>query len=63
MLQVYWMVGQEGKVPPVWPDSLSTKINLKNPMKFTFMDNKYKTFIAVSDYIFVSIDNWKKRGL
>nr|XP_034172549.1 5'-3' exonuclease PLD3-like isoform X3 [Osmia lignaria] len=48
IFDVYWMVGQEGKVPPAWPDSLSTKINLKNPMKFTFMDNKYKTFISSS---------------
>ncbi|XP_012151519.2 5'-3' exonuclease PLD3 [Megachile rotundata] len=48
IFDVYWMVSEEGKIPAVWPDSFTTKINLKNPMKFTFMDNKYKTFIASS---------------
>lgn len=46
--QVYWKLGEDGKVPSTWPDSLSTKINIDNPMNFTNMDNKYKLFIAVS---------------
>ncbi|XP_017799129.1 PREDICTED: phospholipase D3-like [Habropoda laboriosa] len=49
IFDVYWTVGGEGgKIPAVWPDSLGTKINLKNPMNFTFMDNRYKTFVASS---------------
>jgi len=47
-LQVYWKLGEDGKVPSTWPDSLSTKINIDNPMNFTYMENKYKIFIAVS---------------
>jgi len=45
---VYWKLSEDGKVPSTWPDSLSTKINIDNPMNFTYMDNKYKLFIAVS---------------
>ncbi|XP_014480692.1 PREDICTED: phospholipase D3-like [Dinoponera quadriceps] len=48
IFDVYWKLGQDGKVPSTWPDSLSTKINIDNPMNFTYMDNKYKLFIASS---------------
>lgn len=50
LLQVYWTVGEDGKIPAAWPDSFNTKINEKSPMNFTFMDNKYRTFIAVSTH-------------
>ncbi|EFN84877.1 Phospholipase D3 [Harpegnathos saltator] len=48
IFDVYWKLGQDGKVPSTWPDSLSTKINLDNPMNFTYMDNKYRLFVASS---------------
>ncbi|XP_076750929.1 5'-3' exonuclease PLD3 [Xylocopa sonorina] len=48
IFDAYWTVGKEGKIPSVWPDSFNTKINSKNPMNFTFMGNRYKTFIASS---------------
>ena len=48
IFDAYWTVAADGKIPPVWPDTLSTNINIKNPMNFTFMDNKYETFIASS---------------
>ncbi|XP_076245485.1 5'-3' exonuclease PLD3 isoform X2 [Calliopsis andreniformis] len=48
IFDVYWIVAEHGKIPSSWPDSFSTKINEKNPMNFTFMDNKYQTFIASS---------------
>ncbi|XP_012223859.1 5'-3' exonuclease PLD3-like [Linepithema humile] len=48
IFDVYWKLGEDGKVPSTWPDSLSTKINIDNPMNFTYMDNKYKLFIASS---------------
>ncbi|CAK9831259.1 5'-3' exonuclease PLD3 [Anthophora retusa] len=49
IFDVYWTVGGDGgKIPSVWPDSFGTKINLKNPMDFTFMDNRYKAFVASS---------------
>ncbi|OAD52164.1 Phospholipase D3 [Eufriesea mexicana] len=48
IFDVYWTVGDDGKIPSVWPDSLNTRINSKNPMNFTFMNNKYKTFVASS---------------
>ncbi|KAL0100165.1 hypothetical protein PUN28_019537 [Cardiocondyla obscurior] len=46
--QVYWKLSEDGKVPATWPASLSTKININNPINFTYMDNKYKLFIASS---------------
>lgn len=48
IFDVYWKLGEDGKVPSTWPDSLSTKINIDNPMNFTYMENKYKIFIASS---------------
>ncbi|XP_003393457.1 5'-3' exonuclease PLD3 isoform X1 [Bombus terrestris] len=48
IFDIYWTVGNDGKIPSVWPDYLNTRINLKNPMNFTFMNNKYKTFVASS---------------
>ncbi|XP_012528482.1 5'-3' exonuclease PLD3 [Monomorium pharaonis] len=48
IFDVYWKLGEDGKVPSTWPDSFSTKINIDNPMNFTNMDNKYKLFIASS---------------
>ncbi|KAG7201489.1 hypothetical protein KM043_004248 [Ampulex compressa] len=48
IFDVYWKLGADGKVPPVWPDSLSTKINVDNPMNLTLADNRYKMFIASS---------------
>lgn len=48
IFDVYWKLGEDGKVPSTWPDSLSTKINIDNPMNFTYMENKYKLFIASS---------------
>lgn len=48
IFDVYWTIGNDGKIPSVWPDYLNTRINLKNPMNFTFMNNKYKTFVASS---------------
>ncbi|XP_077255467.1 5'-3' exonuclease PLD3 isoform X2 [Temnothorax americanus] len=48
IFDVYWKLGEDGKVPSTWPDSLSTKINIDNPMNFTYKDNKYKLFIASS---------------
>lgn len=48
MLQIYWAIGENGKIPSVWPDTFNTKINLKNPINFTYMNNKYKVFVAVS---------------
>ncbi|CAL1688368.1 unnamed protein product [Lasius platythorax] len=48
IFDVYWKLGEDGKVPSTWPDSLSTKINIDNPMNFTYMENKYKMFIASS---------------
>ncbi|XP_071861664.1 5'-3' exonuclease PLD3 isoform X2 [Bombus fervidus] len=52
IFDVYWTVGNDGKIPSVWPDYLNTRINLKNPMNFTFMNNKYKTFVASSPPLF-----------
>ncbi|XP_070164828.1 5'-3' exonuclease PLD3 [Polyergus mexicanus] len=48
IFDVYWKLGEDGKVPSTWPDSFSTKINIDNPMNFTYMENKYKIFIANS---------------
>ncbi|XP_072752667.1 5'-3' exonuclease PLD3 [Anoplolepis gracilipes] len=48
IFDVYWKLSEDGKVPSTWPDSLSTKINIDNPMNFTYMENKYKIFIASS---------------
>ncbi|KAL6427493.1 hypothetical protein ACFW04_008771 [Cataglyphis niger] len=48
IFDVYWKLGKDGKVPSTWPDSFSTKINIDNPMNFTYMENKYKIFIASS---------------
>ncbi|XP_011638332.1 phospholipase D3-like isoform X1 [Pogonomyrmex barbatus] len=48
IFDVYWKLSEDGKVPSTWPDSLSTKININNPLNFTYMDNKYKLFIASS---------------
>ncbi|KYM89583.1 Phospholipase D3 [Atta colombica] len=48
IFDVYWKLSEDGKVPSTWPDSFSTKINIDNPMNFTYMDNKYKLFIASS---------------
>lgn len=48
IFDVYWKLGEDGKVPSTWPDFLSTKINIDNPMNFTNMGNKYKLFIASS---------------
>nr|XP_033199250.1 phospholipase D3-like isoform X1 [Bombus vancouverensis nearcticus]XP_033199251.1 phospholipase D3-like isoform X1 [Bombus vancouverensis nearcticus]XP_033199252.1 phospholipase D3-like isoform X1 [Bombus vancouverensis nearcticus] len=48
IFDVYWTIGNDGKIPSVWPEYLNTRINLKNPMNFTFMNNKYKTFVASS---------------
>ncbi|XP_043266213.1 5'-3' exonuclease PLD3-like [Colletes gigas] len=48
IFDVYWTVAEDNKVPSVWPDSFNTKINLDNPMTFTFMNNRYRTFIASS---------------
>ncbi|KAL0100167.1 hypothetical protein PUN28_019537 [Cardiocondyla obscurior] len=48
IFDVYWKLSEDGKVPATWPASLSTKININNPINFTYMDNKYKLFIASS---------------
>nr|XP_033328815.1 phospholipase D3-like [Megalopta genalis] len=48
IFDVYWTVAEDGKVPAVWPDSLNTNINVNNPINFTFMDNRYRTFISSS---------------
>ncbi|XP_011315372.1 phospholipase D3 isoform X2 [Fopius arisanus] len=48
IFEVYWQLGKEGKVPPNWPDSLSTKINVNRTMNFTLDNNRYKSFIASS---------------
>lgn len=48
IFDVYWQLGEEGKIPSTWPDSLSTKINMNNTMNFTLNNNKYRSFIASS---------------
>ncbi|XP_057334123.1 5'-3' exonuclease PLD3-like isoform X1 [Microplitis mediator] len=49
IFEVYWQLGKEGRIPPSWPDSLKTKININNPINLTLDDsNKYKGFIASS---------------
>lgn len=48
IFDIYWQLGKDGKIPPMWPDSVNTKVNIENPMNFSFMGNKYKTFIASS---------------
>ncbi|XP_058793368.1 5'-3' exonuclease PLD3-like isoform X2 [Phymastichus coffea] len=48
IFDVYWTLGEIGKVPKSWPKSLSTKINAENPMVFTLDGNKYKSFFGSS---------------
>ncbi|XP_046741298.1 5'-3' exonuclease PLD3-like isoform X2 [Diprion similis] len=48
IFDVYWKVSEDGKIPAVWPESLTTKTNVSNPMNFTLGGNKYKAFIASS---------------
>lgn len=48
IFDIYWTIGENGKIPSVWPDTFNTKINLKNPINFTYMNNKYKAFVASS---------------
>ncbi|XP_012270908.1 phospholipase D3 isoform X2 [Orussus abietinus] len=48
IFDVYWKLGEDGKVPSSWPESLGTKINMDNPMNLTLEDNKYRSFIASS---------------
>nr|XP_050851450.1 5'-3' exonuclease PLD3-like isoform X4 [Vespula vulgaris] len=48
IFDIYWQLGKDGRIPPTWPDSVNTKINIDNPMNFSLMGNKYKTFIASS---------------
>ncbi|XP_054006536.1 5'-3' exonuclease PLD3-like isoform X1 [Hylaeus anthracinus] len=48
IFDVLWAVGEANKVPPIWPDSVTTKINVNNPMTFTLMENRYRAYIASS---------------
>ncbi|KAI4504438.1 hypothetical protein M0802_000909 [Mischocyttarus mexicanus] len=48
IFDIYWQLGKDGRLPPTWPDSVNTKINIDNPMNFSLMGNKYKTYIASS---------------
>nr|CAD2143850.1 unnamed protein product [Meloidogyne enterolobii] len=36
IFSVYWRVGQEQKIPSVWPVSLQTKFNLNHPLQLRF---------------------------
>ncbi|OXU24626.1 hypothetical protein TSAR_006066 [Trichomalopsis sarcophagae] len=48
IFDVYWALGENGKVPAAWPKSLGTKINLENPMSYTMGGNKYRSFFGSS---------------
>ncbi|XP_043286812.1 5'-3' exonuclease PLD3-like isoform X2 [Venturia canescens] len=48
IFEVYWQLGNEGRIPSTWPDTMATKINLDNPMNFTLDNNNYKSFVASS---------------
>ncbi|XP_044014381.1 5'-3' exonuclease PLD3-like isoform X2 [Aphidius gifuensis] len=48
IFDVYWKIGGDGKIPVKWPDSLSTKVNVDNPMKFNLDQNSYSSFISSS---------------
>uniref|UniRef100_A0ABD2XDW7 PLD phosphodiesterase domain-containing protein n=1 Tax=Trichogramma kaykai TaxID=54128 RepID=A0ABD2XDW7_9HYME len=48
IFDVYWKLGEDGKVPATWPKALSTRINMENPMAFVLNGNKYRTFFASS---------------
>ncbi|KAK0080264.1 hypothetical protein PV326_008268, partial [Microctonus aethiopoides] len=48
IFEVYWQLGDGGRIPSSWPDSLNTKINVNNMMNFTLDNNKYRSFIASS---------------
>ncbi|XP_011499625.1 PREDICTED: phospholipase D3-like [Ceratosolen solmsi marchali] len=52
IFDVYWTIGEDNKIPPSWPNSLATKINLNSPMAFTLDGNKYKSFFGSSPPLF-----------
>ncbi|KZC12940.1 Phospholipase D3 [Dufourea novaeangliae] len=48
IFDIYWTVAENGKIPPVWPDSVDTNVNLNNPINFTFMDNSFENYVFQS---------------
>ncbi|XP_076658422.1 5'-3' exonuclease PLD3 isoform X1 [Halictus rubicundus] len=46
IFDVYWMVAENGKVPAVWPDSVTTHVNQHTPIDFTYRDDRYRTFVS-----------------
>ncbi|CAD6213375.1 GSCOCG00004039001-RA-CDS [Cotesia congregata] len=48
IFEVYWQLGKDGRVPASWPDSVSTKININNPVNLTMEGNNYRGFITSS---------------
>ncbi|XP_034947047.1 5'-3' exonuclease PLD3-like isoform X2 [Chelonus insularis] len=48
IFDVYWQLGEEGRIPSSWPDTLKTKININNTLNFTLENNQYQLFIASS---------------
>ncbi|XP_066584799.1 5'-3' exonuclease PLD3-like isoform X2 [Prorops nasuta] len=48
IFDVYWKLGEDGKVPATWPDNYSTKINMQTPINCSTYGNACKFFIASS---------------
>lgn len=50
IFNVYWQMGAEdARIPNKWPDNLSTKINIENPVKVNYsVDHAANVFFAVS---------------
>lgn len=52
IFEVYWMMGKEdSRLPPVWPNNLSTKYNITTPLKIDFDDDvMFNTYLSVCSH-------------